>query len=167
MRKIIIVLVILMSVSSVNLKAQVTNSNNSKIKCYNTGIGLRGGFGFANGLTVKHFLNKNKAVEGILSSCWNGFAINGLYEIHANAFYVNRLNWFYGAGAHIGFWEGDIFGKQGKSYTVIGIDGIIGLEYYIQSIPFSISIDWKPTLNLFGDSSFWPDGGAISVRYVF
>ena len=163
MRKIIIILSVLMSVSFVNLKAQ--DDVNSKIKCYNTGIGLRGGFGFANGLTVKHFLNRNTAVEGILSSCWNGFAVNGLYERHANAFYVNRLNWFYGAGAHIGFWED--FGEKGKSSTVIGIDGIIGLEYYIQSIPFSVGIDWKPALNLFGNSSFWPDGGAISVRYVF
>ncbi len=139
----------------------------SKSQDYNTGIGLRGGF--ASGLTVKHFLNESKAVEGIFDSRWHGFSITGLYEIHAEAFNTPRLNWYYGVGAHIGFWNGQYYRNYDnrKDYTVIGIDGILGLEYNFEEIPFNLGIDWKPALNLVSNSAFTGDGGAISIRYIF
>ena len=40
---------------------------------YRTGIGGR--VGFFNGITVKHFLNRNNAVEGIMSFRWDGVII--------------------------------------------------------------------------------------------
>jgi len=156
MRKIVMTLVILVSMISL-----------SKAQDYNTGIGLRGGF--AGGVTLKHFISSDAALEGIISSRWQGLVITGLYEKHAQAFDVSGLNWFYGAGAHIGFWDGNNvkWADDDKSYTVLGIDGIIGIEYNIGEIPFNISLDWKPSLNIVGHSGFWADGGALSVRYVF
>lgn len=135
---------------------------------YQTAIGLRGGL--SNGITAKKFLSEKSAVEGILSTRWSGFNITGLYELHNdNAFDVERLNWYYGFGGHIGFWNGTYttWGTYGESYTVIGVDGIIGLEYNFEEIPINISIDWKPALNLVGYTGFWADGGAASVRYYF
>lgn len=136
---------------------------------YNTGIGLRAGL--YNGLTVKHFLSEKAAVEGILASRWSGFEVTGLYEIHARAFEVDRLNWYYGIGGHVGFYNGDktkdSWGTAGTTYTVIGIDGILGLEYNFTEIPINLSIDWKPAFNLTGYSHFWGDGGALSIRYIF
>lgn len=109
---------------------------------YGTGIGFRGGL--SNGLTVKHFISGNTALEGLLSTRWQGFNITGLYEIHARAFDTPRLNWYYGFGGHIGFWDGypnhPWFNDAG-SYSVIGIDGIVGIEYNIEAIPFNISLD--------------------------
>lgn len=139
----------------------------SSAQDYNTGIGLRGGLG--SGLTIKHFLNGKSAVEGILDSRWRGFSITGLYEIHQQAFEVDRLNWYYGVGGHIGFWNGGnvSWADNHDDYTVIGIDGILGLEYNLDFIPINLSIDWKPAFNLSGYSGFWGDGGAISVRYIF
>lgn len=139
----------------------------SNAQDYNTGIGLRGGWG--SGLTIKHFMHDNKAVEGIFDSRWHGFSVTGLYEIHHEAFEVNRLNWYYGIGAHIGFWNGRYYWDYNKdrNYTVIGIDGILGLEYNFEEIPFNIGIDWKPAFNLTDSSGFWGDGGAISIRYIF
>jgi hypothetical protein len=134
---------------------------------YNTGIGLRGGW--ASGLTVKHFLSGKSAVEGILDSRWKGFSVTGLYEIHQQAFDVSRLNWYYGVGGHIGFWNGEnvSWADNHNNYTIVGIDGILGLEYNFKEIPFNLSIDWKPAFNLAGYSGFWGDGGAISLRYIF
>ena len=135
---------------------------------YGTGIGLRGGL--SNGLTVKHFMGEKTAIEGILSSRWGGFNITGLYEIHnASAFGVENLNWYYGLGAHIGFWSGKDVGwaKDDDDYTVIGVDGIIGIEYNFKEFPFNIGLDWKPAFNLSGNTEFWGDGGALSIRYVF
>jgi hypothetical protein len=134
---------------------------------YNTGIGLRGGF--ANGITIKHFVSSKSAFEGIITSRWRGLALTGLYEIHNRVFDTERLNLYYGFGAHIGFWNGNNigWGEQGESYTVIGVDGILGLEYSFEEIPFNLSVDWKPAFNFYGYSGFWADGGALSIRYIF
>jgi len=134
---------------------------------YNTGIGFRGGF--ANGITVKHFLNERSAFEGIIASRWRGLEITGLYEIHNTAFDVDRLNWYFGFGGHLGFWNGDYagWGDEGSNYTVIGVDGILGIEYNFEELPINLSLDWKPAFNIVGYSGFWGDGGAFSIRYIF
>jgi len=136
---------------------------------YNTGIGLRAGFN--QGLTVKHFLSQKSAFEFLLATRWRGFEITGLYEVHYRAFDADRLNWYLGFGAHVGFWNGDYtyprWGEVGRTYTVIGIDGILGLEYSFLEVPINIGIDWKPAYNFSGYSGFWGDGGALSIRYIF
>ena len=133
---------------------------------YKTGIGIRAGF--SSGLTIKHFESRDAAFEGLLTTRWQGFDITGLYEIHNQAFEVNHLNWYYGGGAHIGFYNGNdvTWGRSGASYTVVGIDGIIGIEYTFDELPINLGIDWKPALNLIGYTGLWSEG-AISVRYVF
>lgn len=134
---------------------------------YDTGVGIRGGL--FNGITGKHFISENAAVEGILSTRWRSFNITGLYEIHNFAFDTPGLYWFYGGGAHIGFGDGDHHPRIDTidNYSYFGIDGIIGMEYVIADVPLTIGIDWKPVINLVGYSDFWGDSGALSVRYIF
>jgi len=133
---------------------------------YKTGIGFR--FGTGNGFTVKHFFNESGAVEGMLTTKWHGFDITGLYEKHDRAFDADRLRWFYGFGAHIGFYNGDYveWGSPGSTYNVLGIDGIIGLEYSFTEAPINLGIDLKPALNIIGYTGFYADF-ALSVRYIF
>lgn len=141
----------------------------SSAQDYNTGIGLRGGF--AQGITIKHFVSSKSAFEGIIASRWRGVQLTGLYEIHGRAFNAERLKWFIGFGGHVGFWNGDntneYWGDPGTSYTVIGVDGILGLEYNFREVPINIGLDWKPAFNIFGHSGFWADGGALSIRFIF
>lgn len=133
---------------------------------YKTGLGFRIGTGA--GLTVKHFFTEKKAVEGLLITRWHSFDITGLYEVHNEAFDTDNLKWFYGGGAHIGFYNGDYveWGYPGSTASVLGIDGIIGLEYTFDEAPINLGLDLKPALNLFGYTSFWTEFG-FSVRYVF
>lgn len=158
MKKIVIILFIVSCLVPVTLAQD-----------YNTGIGLRGGF--ANGLTIKHFTGEKPAFELLLASRWRGVEITVLYEIHNQAFNTERLRWYYGFGGHVGFWNGDYtnsyWGDPGKNYTVIGIDGILGLEYSFSEVPINLGLDWKPTYNLVGYTGFWADGGALSIRYIF
>ena len=133
---------------------------------YRTALGLR--LGSSTGLTVKHFLNPGAAVEGLLTSRWNGFLITGLYEVTGNAFDEPHLNWYLGGGAHIGFWDNDPYWRRaGDSGSVFGIDFIGGLEYTFQEIPLNLALDWKPAINLVGDRSFWGDEFALSIRFAF
>jgi hypothetical protein len=135
---------------------------------YIDALGFRGGYPL--GITYKHFIGDNSALEGILSTRWRGFNLTALYELHANAFKVDGLNWYFGGGAHIGHWayyDGIKWLDAGESATVLGVDGILGIEYNIKEFPLNLSLDWKPTMNLIGYSGFWGDEVAISVRYRF
>jgi hypothetical protein len=141
---------------------------------YDTGIGFRGGL--AAGLSVKHFIRDDAALEGILSSSfrYRGTAITVLYEKHASAFNLEGLFWYYGAGAHIGRYRGrdyfiDNSRQRARRYDDnvlgIGVDGVIGLEYFIRDIPFTIGLDVKPYVNLNGGGGNWDS--ALIIRYVF
>jgi hypothetical protein len=134
---------------------------------YDNGFGIR--LGWTQGLTIKHFFSERTAVEGILATRWKGFDLTGLFEIHDEAFEVDRLRWYFGFGGHLGFWNGDNtpWGDDGENYSIIGIDGILGIEYTFLDIPINIGLDWKPMFNLSGYSGFWADGGALSLRYTF
>lgn len=141
----------------------------SNAQDYNTGIGLRGGF--SNGVSIKHFITSKSAFEVIIASRWKGVKLTGLYEIHGRAFDTDRLKWYYGFGGHVGFWDGDsssaYWGDPDTSSTVIGVDGILGLEYSFEEVPINMGIDWKPAFNFIGYTGLWADGGAFSVRYIF
>ena len=154
MKKVIFALVFLFAVSPV-VQAQA----------YKTGLGIRGGA--SSGFTVKHFISSDSALEGLITARWNGFMITGLYQKHAMAFDVPGLYWYYGFGAHIGAWNHHYKANRQDNYSVIGADGIIGIEYNIAEIPFNVSLDYKPGLNLIGKPFGLTDEVGLSVRYVF
>ncbi len=153
MKKYIILLALLFS-----LNAYV------KAQDYENAIGLR--FGLSNGISFKHFIATNDAVEGILSTRYGGFNITGLFERHTSAFDTDGLYFFYGGGAHLGSFNNEWF-SDNSSHIVIGVDGIIGLEYVFTEVPLNVSLDWKPGFNLIGYTGFWGDELAFSVRYLF
>jgi hypothetical protein len=133
---------------------------------YNTGIGFRGGP--FNGVTVKHFIKQNGAVEVLLASRWKGFEATGLYEIHHNFGNVDRLKFYFGAGGHLGAYNGKHTGWSDKegTYPVLGVDLILGVEYSFREVPLNLGFDWKPAYNILG-SGFVADGAAFSIRFIF
>jgi hypothetical protein len=157
MKKIILTLVLVLSIITL-----------ADAQDYKTGIGLRGGI--SQGLTLKHFVSEKAAFEGIIATRMeeHGFELTGLYEIHNMAFEVEHLNWYYGGGATLGFYNGNnvSWGTSGNTSTVLGIDGILGIEYSFSEAPINIGLDLKPTLNLIGYYGFWVDS-ALSIRYIF
>ena len=122
-------------------------------------------------LTVKHFIAGDKAIEGILSMRWQGFLITGLLEFHRPT-RTTGLDWYFGFGGHLGYWNNDNNGKNpftgdNDDTTIVGVDGILGIEYTFSGFPINLSLDWKPAFNLIGYSGFWGDNGAFSIRYIF
>ncbi len=160
MKKTLIAIMLLLTISTV-----------SNAQDYTTSVGLR--LGLYNGLTAKKFISSSMAVEGILDTRWNGIQVTGLIEKHSAPFDLPALYLFYGAGAHVGLWSGSnvnsAWGTTSSNYMVIGVDGILGLEYNFNeefTIPLTLSLDWKPAIHLIGYTGFWFDSGAISVRYI-
>jgi hypothetical protein len=143
---------------------------NAQAQDYNTGIGLRAGN--SAGVTVKHFLSDNVAFEGLIHSRWRGLMVTGLLEVHRDIREVSGLRWYYGGGAHLGVFNATEsrhrrWGDPDRSYTVVGIDGILGIEYTFVEIPLNLSFDWKPAIDVIGYQRIWGDGFALSLRYVF
>lgn len=134
---------------------------------YTTAIGIRGAL--SPGVSIKHHLAPDNAIEAILVTRWGGVIATGLYEVHFPALGVDNLRWYIGGGGHVGIWSNNNnnpwFDSDGA--VVIGLDGIGGLEYTIPDLPINVSIDWKPGFNLVGHTGFWADDGALSIRYVF
>ena len=133
---------------------------------YKTGVGFRGGT--QNGLSVKHFFSEHSAMEGIVSTRWNGFYAIGLYEWHGIYFDVPGFNWAYGVGAHIGFLGGNNSRfDDNKNHTVAGADFLFGLEYKFNGAPISIGLDWKPQADFIGGTYFIWDDAAFTLRFTF
>jgi hypothetical protein len=136
---------------------------------YQTALGLRLNGGA--GISVKHFLNDKAALEGILYTRWRGLNITGLYSVHYPVFREPGFRVYFGAGAHVGFWNGRYnpwFDDGDRdSHAVVGIDGQLGLEYTFKDIPLNLSLDWKPAINIIGYTGFWGSDAALSVRYCW
>lgn len=136
---------------------------------YRTALGVR--LSPFWGVTVKHFIGDSQALEGILHSRWNALKITGLWEKHLQAFQEPGLMFYYGGGGHLGIAGDRYFDNRfyNDNRFIIGLDGIIGLEYTIPDpdVPLNFSVDLKPALDIVPLSEFRGFELAISVRYVF
>ncbi len=144
-----------------------------------TAIGLRGGG--ISGFSVKMVdYNDLKAFELVLGYQKNGARLLGMLQ-KFNPIKEDRIANLYvisGIGTHAGYISYDensykmVNGIQYYSYRkkyapIIGIDLMIGIEYHFESVPFNISMDYKPYMEFFGEETFkidfWDIG--FSIRY--
>lgn len=137
-------------------------SNATKAQEYGTGIGLRIG-SFQNGITIKHYIDDQNAVEGILGIGNGAFVVTGFYQRHADAFDLEGLMWFYGIGAHVGGISNNNNNSKG---LMLGADAILGLEWLIPAVPISLTADLHPGLELLNGSLLGVEP-ALSIRYTF
>ena len=154
-----------------SVTAQRSSSFNSS--SYKTALGVKvypGSGGAA--VTVKHFINKGLAVEGLGYAWERGGRVTGLLEFHWDIPNAPGLKWYVGPGAHVGFYNDKYYNdiRDGRgSYVSVGLDGVIGLDYKFKKIPLNLSADWQPSVD-FGNgryNGFAADFGGISARYTF
>jgi hypothetical protein len=148
---------------------------------YKTSVGLRAGIPFVPyglysnvsfGATIKHFLDKTNAVEGMVTSSYNGIVATGLFENeHWTGFYPG-INWYWGLGAHVGLWSNGVNVYNNSNQVDsggpgAGVDGILGVEYTFEDFPLNVSVDVHPNANVIGYRGWNLVNMAVSVRYVF
>ncbi|RPD47033.1 hypothetical protein DNI29_12820 [Hymenobacter sediminis] len=169
-------------------QAQSKKKSGSSGAGYETAIGLRGG-GWSSGLTFKHFLSgkNNVAFEGLLTREYQarGGRLTLLLEKHLPISDFKGLQFYYGAGGHVGVYNGRYYVLDGRfvrgrkrdfyytyyredrNYIVGGADLILGLEYKMEDLPFTIGVDYKPFFEVFdGYTGFYNDA-ALSLRFAF
>ena len=137
---------------------------------YRFAVGLRAGE--TSGVTFK-FKTKNSNYVELIAGFWvDWFNMTALFEKTAPAFNVPGMRWYYGGGGHLSVLS-DNLKHDGRYYNrgedfALGLDGIVGLEYKIQPIPFAVSIDLKPLIEVYrsGDAYFGLDPG-IGIKFTF
>jgi len=131
-------------------------------------IGARVGLG--SGATFQHFFTDQKVFEIMAFQQYGAINLAALGEMHQQIADIHGLKWYIGAGGHAGVYtkRSQFFEDPSQQAVLaLGVDALIGLEYYFRSLPVQISVDWKPARNLHGLHNTEWDGGGISVRYRF
>lgn len=169
--------VVLFLMLSVKLYGQAESAPPVSLPGYRTAIGIRAGI--TSGLTIKRFTASGHAVEGIFSLGRNKVGITALYEKHVASPTVPGFKWYYGAGAHFSHYTRSEYSYDERGYRYsyyrvrpdgygIGIDGILGMEYKISPIPFAVSLDLKPYLEVHTSNSIYMalDPG-LGIKFTF
>lgn len=127
---------------------------------YQTALGVKVWDG--GGISLKHFVSDNNALEGIGYFWSQGIRVTGLYEIHGDISNAPGLRWYIGPGAHIGFYNS----KNGDG-SFIGVDGVLGLDYKFNRAPINMSLDWQPSFEFGNSRGFTGSWGGLGIRYTF
>ena len=113
--------------------------------------------GFGAELSYQHGLGTTNFIEFDLG--WSTAGINGTASWdYVIAEFGGGFNFYAGPGANLGL-VGD--------YFFVGALAQVGLEYQFGTIPFNVSLDWRPTFYLVPETRFSPSGVALSLRYRF
>jgi hypothetical protein len=154
------------------LLAVLLMSKRSSAQDYKTAVGLKFG-GYENGPSIKYFTTDDVALEGVLGFRDHGIVITGLYEIHLPAFGAAGLKFYYGAGAHIGSEGAGVYQTIGggnetyaTAHILLGVDGVLGLEYKIPQAPIAISLDLNPRAEL-ATGPFFDIAPGLGLKYTF
>ena len=135
---------------------------------YDRAIGLR--LGYPLSVSFKNFIDESSAIEVYAGtrgfSTYRWYNIGGAYQWHNDIGDVDNLQYYFGAGASVLFWNFDV--SNSFSTTTIGLQGYAGLDYRFEDAPVNLSVDWIPTIYL-GDgftTGFGGGFGALAVRYI-
>ena len=170
--------VLFMLLMMIPAKAQDLNDLSSKMYSwdYSNAIGVRAGYNGA--LTLKHKFGST-ALEGMIEAWDHGIRTRLLLENHVPAFDVTGLQWYYGAGGHLSFsnahWHN---GHENHSHPYhhhyygsemgLGVDGVLGIEYKIPPIPFAISVDVIPQIEVVTDGRVWGTiEPGVGIKFAF
>src|SRR6266496_5738150 len=115
---------------------------------YKTALGVKF---YPGGISLKSFIQTNKAIEGLGYFYTDGVRFTGLYEIHGDINGAPGLKWYVGPGAHIGAYN-EIWYRNGHYYNSgdvsFGVDGVLGLDYKITGAPINLSLDFQPSFEI-------------------
>ncbi len=138
--------------------AQSTGSN------YRTAVGIKGYFGGPDigSVNLKHFIARDKAIEGGLLFADGFVALEGMYQWHAPIAGTSGLQWYVGPGV----WLGSTQRSKNNSELYLAAKGVFGLDYKIQGAPINLALDFNPQLRLTQNTDFDFYAG-FAFRFAF
>ncbi len=119
-------------------------------------IGIR--MGYTSGLTFRVNIEEDLSYEGQLCYRNQGGIFTILRQKHLEMGMDKHGNWefIYGMGFHAGFYFTDsyrifykeIYYGQDLFTPVVGMDGYIGIDYSLETIPMSFGISYQPFMEI-------------------
>lgn len=117
---------------------------------------------YPGAITLKKSINDNRYLEGQAAFFNKGFRATLLYEVYLPINNAHGLRWYYGAGPHLGFYNS----KYYNGNTLVGVDGVLGLDYKLKGAPLNFSLDWQPSFE-FGDGPGFEGWGDLRYETHF
>lgn len=128
---------------------------------------ISGRAGLSSGIAYQIMVDDFRGYKGLMSFRDGGIQITALIESYRPLYlkFTDKMYYYTGMGAHIGFtrWPPQrglypnpfyTYDGNGHFAPVIGLDGIIGLEFRLSRIPLTFCLDAKPFFELFGQTIF-------------
>jgi len=119
------------------------------------------------GIRFGEMTGNNVAVDGVFSlgefsrihadvSFGDGLGVDALWDFIYKPI-DDDFNWYVGFGPSILF-DNPFF---------LGVSGEIGIEYYFDTLPIAIGLDYRPTFWIVEETDFDAGGFGLNIRYVF
>jgi hypothetical protein len=143
--------ILLCSLSLLQANAQNKTANSDS---YKSGIGIRVWDGA--GFSLKTFFAENQAID-LTAFFSKNTRIVGLYQKHGDLSTEGNFKWYAGVGGSVVFVN---------SASVVGLNGVIGLDYKLRKMPINASFDWQPVLQ-FKNGDKYDNWFSLAVRYTF
>ena len=143
----------------------------AKAQDYNWAIGVRGG-GNDSGVTLKHILSDYNALEFTYNFQYprdrmlRASVFSLLYEWNQPVINDGFLL-YYGLGAHIGAATMTKEDSDNYGSMVLGVAGVVGLEYKLYSAPIAFSLDYRPFLNALPQPRFFFWNVGLGIKFCF
>ena len=141
-------------------------------------VGLRGGI--SAGVSAKWYATAEADVEALATFRNGGAQLTGLLEFHHPLSKSNdQWRYYYGGGMHFGFNEVNVSdlrnpenvppGRQTIGRLATGPNLVAGIEFSPRAIPFTISVDYKPYIDLLYWQKLYQNvlDASVTIRYVF
>jgi hypothetical protein len=125
---------------------------------YKTAIGLRP---YPFGINVKTNLDTRRAALEFIAYIKDGFTVLGLYEWHFDLNQTRNLRFYLGGGGLAGFMN-----EQSGGGAILGVSGVIGLDYKFMKFPLNLSLDWQPSYQI-GRIDEMRNFGGLAIRFAF
>ena len=143
---------------------------------FENAIGIRGGL--TAGFEYRFYMDDANSYKFLLGTRDGGVQIHALKEFHQYDLFsfTDRLVLVYGAGLHAGYeqWEkryieGNTTWHEDRTAFLVGLDGLVGLEYLFYEVPISLGFEVKPYFDLLGREMFNVQlfDFAFTVKYLF
>ena len=129
-------------------------------------LGIRAGYGAE--LSYQHTLGGQNFIEADL-----GWALGNPGGLDLGLSYdfiiapLGPLNFYAGPQAFVGLASTTDPEGNAKQGLWLGAGAQIGLEYFFDSIPLQLSLDWKPSLLIIPNLGFGWNSIALGIRYAF
>ena len=117
----------------------------------------------------KFYTKGGHSLEFIGYNLETAYRVTALFNPYFPISRDGSLRMVVGPGVHVGVWKKEFKTNSYTTNPIVGVDGILGMEYRIPKVPLSFQIHFQPSADLAGNNEYYYDkkwAGAV-VRFVF